>query len=526
MHATAASLLALAALAGCSPDGGGRPPCPAGERCVNVAIPADPYTLDPNKWVLTPEKDIFSNLLVGLTTHDANGRAIPGMATQWSTSADGLTWKFHLRDAKWSDGTPVTATDFVTSFRRHVDPKTASPWSAPLYVISGAEDVAGGRASPETIGAFAPDPHTLVLKLRNPTPYLAELMATFGFPVPTPAVKKWGDRWADTDKYLSNGPYLLKTRTMGDRVVLTANPTYFGRKPCFDRITMFVTPSPITAERRVKSGEMDIATRFASNRTALLRRTMPGYVRTPAALGFVRVAFNLAVPKLQDRRVRQALAMAIDRDFLSRSVVGGGSVPITTITPPGLTGYAVVQPAWASWPIPRRVAAATALMRAAGYSPEKPLRLDYKFPATQPRNVAAYLQSEWRAIGAEIALTAVDPTIHFNDMMVHDFEIGFDNFSGEWIDPGQFLELNLKTDPNNYPGYDNPAYDSLFTQANRESDPQLRLAMLARAEEIAMGDVANAALYTYGPSQLVNPAITGFNDNVNNVHPAQFWCRK
>ena len=165
-------------------------------------------------------------------------------------------------------------------------------------------------------------------------------------------------------------------------------------------------------------------------------------------------------------------------------------------------------------------------MRAAGYSPEKPLRLDYKFPATQPRNVAAYLQSEWRAIGAEIALTAVDPTIHFNDMMVHDFEIGFDNFSGEWIDPGQFLELNLKTDPNNYPGYDNPAYDSLFTQANRESDPQLRLAMLARVEEIAMGDVANAALYTYGPSQLVNPAITGFNDNVNNVHPAQFWCRK
>lgn len=529
MRRTRAILLALAisgVVAGCSASGGGRPPCPLGERCVNVAITSDPYTLDPNKYVLSVEAFIFGNLLVGLTAQDSRGRIIPGMATSWSTSADGLTWTFRLRDAKWSDGQPVIAADFVTSLRRHVDPKTASPWASPLYVIEGAEDAAAGKISPAAIGARAPDSRTVILKLRSPTPYLAELMAGFGLPVPTHALSKWGDAWAEPGKYVSNGPYLLETRAMGDRIVLTANPDYFGPQPCFDRVTMFVTPSAVTAERRVVAGEMDIAMRFETNRTSLLRRTMPGYVRTPPALGFTRVAFNLSVPALKDRRVRDALAMSIDREFLTGKLLGGGNVPLTTVSPIGVTGYSVNPPVWASWPLERRVETARKLMRAAGYTPARPLRLDYKYPASQPRNVAAFLQSEWRAIGAEISLSSVDPQIHFNDMMVRDFELGFDNFNAAWMDPSQFLELSRKTDPNNYPGYDNPAFDAALERANQQSDPARRLSMLANAEAIIAGDVVNASLYGYSPTQLVNPAIIGFDDNLMNAHPAQYWCRK
>ena len=513
-------------LAGCNAAGGGRPPCPAAQRCVNVAISGDPYTLDPNKYVLSVEAFVFKNLLVGLTAQDSLGRIIPGMATSWSTSADGLTWTFRLREAKWSDGQPVIAADFVISLRRHLDSKTASPWASPLFVIAGAEDAAAGKVSPDAIGALAPDPRTVILTLRSPTPYLAEMMASFGLPVPSHALKRWGDRWAEVGNYPSNGPYLLETRAMGDRIVLTANPEYFGRKPCFDKLNMFVTPSPITAERRVASGEMDIAMRFDPNRTSLLKKMMPGYVRTPPGLGFTRVAYNLGVPALRDRRVRQALAMSIDREFLTQKLLGGGNVPLTTVSPPGIPGYSVAPPAWASWPLEKRVESARKLMRAAGYTSDKPLRLDYKFPASQPRTVAAFLQSEWRAIGADISLSSVDSQIHFNDMMVHDFELGFDNFNAEWMDPNQFLELSRKTDPNNYPGYDNTIFDAALERANLQSDPARRLSMLGRAEAILARDNVNASLYGYSPTQLVNPAITGFDDNLSNAHPAQFWCRK
>lgn len=271
--------LLLAILCAACAGGQGRSPCPTGEKCFEAGNASEPFTLDPNKAQLVTESNVMYDILVGLTTFNAKGETVPGMATSWSVSPDGLTWTFKLRKANWSDGVPVTASDFVASFRRIQDPKTASPYAYLLYLIQGSQEVNAGKTKSSTIGAFAPDPQTLVIKLTHPAPYLPLLMVhSSGFPIPAHAVAKWGDKWVEPGHYVSNGAYTVASWKLGDRVVLRRNPQFYdAQSVCFDQISYYPTTDPVSAERRVESGELDMIDQFQSSRAEYLSKKLPGY---------------------------------------------------------------------------------------------------------------------------------------------------------------------------------------------------------------------------------------------------------
>lgn len=526
-------LVALAAIfvSSCGQKAPSRPPCPPGKICLAAGNGTEPATLDPHKATGTWEDRILSDMIVGLTQDDAAGRPIPGMAKSWETTPDGLVWTFHLRDAVWSDGVPVTADDFVFSLRRILEPDTASEYASLLYFIVGAQAVNEGKAAPETLGVRAVDPKTLEIRLNHPAPYLPELAKHHTmYPVPKHAVEKFGKAWVEPKNYVSNGPYVVNDWRLGDYVKLSKNPRFYEADTvCVDEIYYYPTNDAISAERRVKRGELDFNADIQSNRIAFLRKEMPDYVRVYTYLGVTYLAFNNNVPAFKDKRVREALSMAIDREFITEKLLRGGQKPAYTFTPPGVANYqAAKPPVWASWPLERRQAEARRLLAAAGYGPNHPLKIEIKHRNTpDPMLYTPVVQADWKAIGVEAQLMQQETQIAYADYRARAFEVADAAWVADYNDAMSFLYLQQSaTGPQNYGDYKNPTYDALLAKADREPDAKVRAGYLAEAERIMLEDAPVAPIYFYVNKNLVNPKITGWVDNLVDHHRTRFLCLK
>ncbi len=520
-------------LAGCGKPHAQRAPCPQGQLCLEVGNDTDPTSLDPPRTELTSENNILQDVFTGLVTGDAAFRPIPGMATRWTTSADGLIWTFYLRPALWSDGQPVTAEDFVFAFRRLEDPKTASSYAYLFYLIKGAQAVNEGKAPPETLGVSAPDAHTFQIILNHPAPYLPQmLMHQIVMPAPEHAVKRWGDAWIQPAHIVSNGPYTLKSWVLGDRVVLQKNPLFYdAAHVCLDRVSYYATPDLVSAERRVRDGELDVMIDFASARARFLRRPdqIPAYVHTPPWLGVSYVIFNTRIPALADRRVRLALSMAIDRDFLSSKLLGAGQKPQYGFVPPGTANYQPLPlPAFATWSLAKRQAFARRLLAEAGYGPGHPLSVDFKYARGGDTDIAALaIQSDWAEVGVKTGLSPIEPQISYQDFNARDFTTGAAAWIADYNDPLTFLNL-FKSDAGaqNYSDYKSAAYDDLLAQAEQQTDLKARAALLQRAEALPMAAATVAPLHGYTTRALVNPRVTGWVDNLPGFNPKRWLCFK
>jgi len=513
----------------CAQKAPSRPPCPAGKICLAAGNTNDPATLDPHKATGTWEDNIISDMLVGLTTDDAEGNAIPGMAESWETTPDGLVWTFHLRNADWSDGVPVTADDFVFSMRRILDPKTASEYASLLYFIKGAQPVNEGKAPLESLGVRAIDPHTLEIRLEHPAPYLPQLAKhQTMYPAPKHAVEKWGDAWVQPGHYVSNGPYVLKDWKLGDYIQLVKNPRFYdARNVCVDEIYRYPTTDAISAERRVKRGELDWNTDIQSNRIAFLRKEIPAYVRTHTYVGVAYLAFNAHVPAFRDKRVRVALDMAIDRDFITQKLLRGGQTSAYTFTPPGIANYTPPPPpAWASWPYEKRQAEARRLMAAAGYGPGHPLRIEIKHRnSADPMLFMPAIQADWKEIGVDATLAQEEGQIAYADYRARAFQVADAAWIADFNDAMSFLYLQQSaTGPQNYGDYNNPAYDALLAKADNEPDVRKRAAYMAQAEQIMLDDAPVAPVFFYVNKNLVSPRVTGWVDNIIDHHRTRWLC--
>ena len=527
-----AALLALAlALAGCS-GGAERPACPSGQVCLEYGNSSDPTSLDPQKISLVSESAIIGDLMVGLVEDGPDGQPGPGIAQSWETSADGLVWTFHLRSALWSDGAPVTAADFVFSYRRLLDPKTASPYAHMLYLLKNGEAVNAGKAGPSTLGVRAIDARTLELTLAHPAPYLPQILKhASAYPVPRHAVERWGDAWADPSHYVSDGPYRPVSWVLGDHVQVLKNPRFYdAAHVCIDRIDYYPTNDAVSAERRVKRGELDVNTSIQSNRVPFLRRPgeMPAYVQVHPYLAVVYLVFNAHdVPAFRDVRVRQALSMAVDRDFITGKLLRAGQSPAYAFVPPGTANdLGVAHTPWAGWPLARRQTEAMRLLRAAGYGPAHPLELELKLPNSSDAVLQTpAIQADWKAIGVRASLVQNETQIAFDAFANRDFQAGFASWSGDYDDPMSFLGIFAAgTGVQNYGDYANPAYDALLAKADHEADAARRSAYLAQAEQTLLDDAPVAPLYFTVSRNLVNPRITGWNGNLLDVHRARYLC--
>jgi oligopeptide transport system substrate-binding protein len=528
--ALAAALLA-AALAGCHRTAQ-RTPCPAGQVCLEYGVATEPLTLDPQLATAIDEARVIGDLMIGLTTEAADGTTAPGLAERWETSPDGLVWTFHLRPATWSDGAPVTADDFVFAYRRILDPHTAAPYAYLVYVLKNGQAVNAGRAPPEAVGARALDPRTLQLTLAHPAPYLPQLLKHHSFyPVPAHAVRAYGDAWVRPGRYVSDGPYRLTGWRLGDRIQVVKNPRFFdAAHVCISRITYHATPDATAAERQVATGELDLETLFQSNRIDHIRKSLPGYARPHLWQDVVYMSFNTRDPgPLRDRRVRRALSEAVDRDFMTAKLMRAGQRPAVSFVTPGTAG-ALPGPRtqWAALSFPARQAEARALLAQAGYGRARPLRIELATAsASDGLLLAQAIQADWRAVGVDARVTQSEGQILLANLRNRAFQTAISSWIADFDDPVTFLGLfKSDTGAQNYGDYRNPAFDRLLTAADEESDGGVRARLLAQAEQMLLDDEAVGPLYFGVSRNLVNPEVTGFVDNLQDIHRARWLCRR
>lgn len=526
-----AAALGALALAACD-KGGGRAPCPAHKLCLERGNSAEVLSLDPAKSSLINEDHVLGDMFTGLTQWDQQSRPVPGIATSWETSPDGLTWTFHLRHSKWSDGVDLTADDFVFSLRRIMDPKTASEYANILYVIRNGQAVNEGKLPTSALGVEAPDPYTVRFHLEHPAAYFPYITTHLAMsPTPRHAVEKWGDNWAQPEHWVSNGPYKVTSWVLGDRLHAVKNPYFYdAASVCIDEVSFYPTNDAISAERRIKRGELDLNDDIQSNRIAYLRRPdqIPAYVKTNTWLGVTYVPFNQkSQPAFRDLRVRQALAMAIDRDFITRKLMRGGQKSAYTMVPPGTANYpGGAEPHWAGWPLEKRQAEARRLLAEAGYGPGNPLKFELKQRNTaDPMLIYPAIQADWKSIGVQVSLVPEESQIAYADYRARNFDAADAAWIADYNDPMTFLTLlKSSTGQQNYSDYANPAYDALLDKADQEKDPAARGQYLKQAEHMAMEDATVAPIYFYVSKNLVSPRVTGWVPNIADWHRTRYLC--
>ena len=298
-------------------------------------------TLDPGLARGQPEHRVILAIMEGLTTYDPKtSEPRPGMAERWEVSADGLSYTFHLRDAQWTDGKPVTAHDFVYAWTRVLNPATPTDYSHLLYVIKGAEAYHGKKtADPSTLGVKAKDDRTLVVDLEHPTPYFPQLCSFYvTAPVRKDVIEKHKEAWTQPENHVGNGPFRLKSKTPNESILLEKNPAYWNaakvRQP---RIKFLPIENSSTAWSLYKEGAVDVVTTLPLEQIEEIQKR-PDYRGGPYFATYY-YSFNTTDPALKDKRVRKALALAIDRAQITTKITKQGQTPAYHLVPPLFDAY-------------------------------------------------------------------------------------------------------------------------------------------------------------------------------------------
>jgi oligopeptide transport system substrate-binding protein len=491
---------------------------------------ADPGTLDPHRASTVAEAHILRDLYEGLLTDDNEGRIIPGVAEAWTVSEDGLTYTFTLRStARWSNGDAVVADDFVFALARILDPALGAKYAEVLYPIRGARAVNRGDAAPASLAVTAPSADTLVIELVQPTPYFLELLSHFvALPVHPATVRRWGDAFTRPENLVSNGAYRLRDVIPNDRVVLERNPHFHAAASvAIPSVAFLPTPDLASAVRRYAGGEIDSLADLPGDQMASLKQRFGDQVMLGPALGLYALAFDIRRPPFDDVRVRRALSLVIDREFLAERLWGGTMRPAYSLCPPGLDRYRT-PPSLAgrdALPIDQEDEA-RALLAEAGFGPGgKPLTVRYRFNTSDNnRNTAVAIAEMWRGLGVVTRLTYTDAKTHFAYLRDgRPFDVARISWVADYADPQNFLFLLQGDNDTLNPGrYANPAYDALMRAAAVETDLARRADLLFRAETLALADLPWIPVLHTRSKALISPRLSGYHPNLRNTAPTRF----
>ncbi|HUJ02878.1 MAG TPA: peptide ABC transporter substrate-binding protein [Rhizomicrobium sp.] len=507
-----AALLAVF-LAACSES-----PPPGHVMTLNRGNAAEVKSLDPDYIDGTWEANVVGDILTGLVTEDAAGQPIPGAATSWEVSADGKTWTFHLRKgAVWSDGAPVTAEDFVYSYRRLLNPKMAAPYAYNLWVIKNAEEVNSGKLPPEALGARAADDKTLVLTLEHPAPYLPQLlMHQTAYPVPRHIVMKLGDAWAQVKNFVGNGAYLPKEWIPNDHLTLVKNPKFYDAAHVrIQVVNYYPTQDSEAALRRLRAGELDLQSSIPAAEIVWLRKNMAQDLRMVDYLATNYLIVNCKRPPFDDKRVREAISLAYNREAVVDKIMRLGEKPAYSFVPPHMANYpGTARLDFEALSYPDRIARAQSLMRAAGYGPNHPLHTTYS-TAADPNDtlVAPALQSMLKQIYIDADIVQVDTAVHYKNLQQHQFNIAGASWIADFDDATNFLDLLRTGSGNNYGQWSNPKYDALMDEAEQQPDAQKRGQILNQAEQLALDDYAIVPINFRKTRNIVQPYVKGWISN-------------
>jgi oligopeptide transport system substrate-binding protein len=471
---------------------------------------SDSRGLDPQMVSDLASTRIAADQFEGLTRFDAAGRPEAGLAESWTISRDGKSWRFRLRpDLRFSDGAPLNASVFPAALARIRNETSGSPHGALFGVIDRIE---------------ASDEETVTVILKNPFPELPALLAHPAIAaLPFHQIDRLGDKWTAERPLVTSGAYRLTDWKLNQQLKLEANPRWHGGKPVTAKLIWRPMDNMNSAMRLVLAGGADIGSDYPPARHHWLKAEYPQMVRSHAFLGTYYFAFNTRKPPFNDVRVRRALSLAIDRDWIAGKMVNAGNVPAWGLLPPGLGGGERSKTRWDSAPRGKRLAEARRLLAEAGYGPVRPLSFEIRFnSSTEHRRAAVAMATMWRDIGVEAKLLNSESSLHFDSLKRADFQFARSGWIADLPAPENFLAVHRSdAGAQNYSGYANPVYDAALDTALAEPEPRLRAMKMAHAEAMLLRDMPILPLYHYTSRALVQPHVTGWQDNAGHIHPSR-----
>jgi len=497
-------------------------------------IKDEPASLDPLKAVGLPEIQVIRDLFEGLTNQDAQGKIVPGVAQSWSSS-DNKTWVFTLRNnARWSNGDPVTAQDFVYSWQRLVDPKNSSAfaWFAGLSGIQNAAAITKGEMTPDKLGVVAQSKNQLMVTLDRPVPWFPALVANVAlFPVPQKIIAQQGDSWTSPGKLVGNGAYQLSERVVNEKIVLTRNPHYWDdAHSVLTKVTFVPINEESSATKRYRSNDIDITESFPKNMYALLKKTLPGEVYTPDQLGTYYYAFNTQKGPTADVRVRKALSWSIDRKVIAEKVLGTGEKPAWHFTPDVTAGFKPLPTFMQQHDQNSLNAQAKSLLAAAGYGPGKPLKLKLLYNTSEShQKIAIAVASMWKKnLGVDVTLENQEWKTYIDSRNSGNFDVIRASWVGDYNEPSTFLNLLTSGNSSNIARFNNADYDAVIAKASREASDQVRNSDYNRAEQILAEQAPIAPIYQYTNGRLIKPWVKGYPiTNPEDVaYSRELWIEK
>lgn len=475
---------------------------------------AEPKTLDPQMSSGIPEAIIELNLFEGLTRLDANETPQPAVATKWEISADQKVYTFHLRDSKWSNGEPVTANDFKFAWMRALDPANAAEYSYQLWYIKGGEAYTSGKGKAEDVGIKVIDNKTLEVTLEAPTPYFLSLTA---FPTYMPvneknvtANKEWNLK---PETFISNGPFKMQTWNHNDKIIAVKNDNYWDAKNVkLTELTFSLIEDPKSALTAFESGQLDGTDNIPTQDIERLKTA--GTLKTAPYIGTYYYMFNTTKKPLDDKKVRQALSMSIDRKAIVEKVTKGGQTPAYSFVPNGMpdaeagkdfrqTGGDYVK---------YDVEGAKKLLAEAGYADGKnfpEVTLLYN-TSTNHQVIAEAIQNMWKTnLGINVKLTNQEWKVYLQSRNDGKFEIARAGWIGDYLDAMTFMDMWVSGGGNNDTGFANTQYDTLIKTAKTNGDAKVRIKAMHDAEKILMDEQPIMPIYYYTNNYVANDKIKG-----------------
>ena len=492
---------------------------------------AEPESLDPALTESVNAAEVERDLFEGLTATNHHGDAVPGVAESWKQTAPD-TWVFKLRkNATWTNGQPVTAEDFVYSWRRFFDPKTAAKLAATfgVYLLNGA-DVVSGKKPPAELGVRAVDKQTLEVKSAGPVPFLPDVLAGAQFaPVPRAVVEKLGKDWTKPGNMVSDGAYVLKDWQVNSKVVVEKNPGYWDAANVqLARVTYLCVEDNNADVKLYQSGEEDFVLQLPPGVYASLKAQYPKEMHISPILGLRFYALNNADPLLKDVRVRKALSMVIDRDILATKVTADGQVPVYGLIVKGVAGADETRYDWADWPMDKRVAEARKLLVDAGVKPGTKLSVTYN-TSEYHKKMAIFMASEWKTkLGLDTQMDSMEFKVLLRKRQNAEYQVARSGWLSAINDATFFLTLVQCGSDANDDKSCNPQVDDLIRQGTLTADPVKRKALLTQAARLAMDDYPLLPLLQYSTPRMVKPWIGGYDDanNVDTFRSKEFYVIK
>ncbi|GAA4882259.1 peptide ABC transporter substrate-binding protein [Ferrimonas pelagia] len=481
----------------------------------------EPASLDPQKVEGTPGSAVTKDLFEGLVQQDADGNTIPAAATHWDISEDNRTFTFHLRkEAKWSNGDPVTAHDFVFAFRRAVDPETASQyaWYQEIATVTNSSQIIRGQMAPETLGVRAVDDRTFEVVLEQPVPYFVKMLAHQNtFPVPQRVVEEFGDRWTRAENMVTNGAYTLERWVVNERIILKRSPTYWDNaNTIIDKVTYMAIESANTELSRYKAGELDFTSEIPLEHFKSLQKEIPDDIRITPYLGVYYYEFNTKVPPFDDKRVRKALSLAVNREAITTYVVGQGQRPAFTLTPQSVNAFTPPEVEYASWTQEERMAEAKRLMAEAGYGPDRPLLINLLYNTNENHKKIAIVVSQlWKPLGVRVRLENMEWKTFLDTRNQGRFEMARAGWVGDYNDASTMLDILLSTHGQNKGKWENEEFDAVMAASRLIADDEERAKYYTRAEEIILEEMPIMPIYEMVKPRLVKTYVGGYP--MNNV---------